>query len=150
MKEVTLEAKLDSIPVLTDIVEEELAQADCPPKAMIQLSVAIDEIFSNIASYAYADKERAGTQERAAGAEPAWGFATVRIELLNEPRGIDLTFIDRGIPFDPLKREDPDISAPLGERQIAGLGIFMVKKTMSSMKYEYSDGRNILTIRKLF
>jgi anti-sigma regulatory factor (Ser/Thr protein kinase) len=134
MKEVTLEAKLDSIPVLTDIVEEELAQADCPPKAMIQLSVAIDEIFSNIASYAYA---------------PGSGMATIRLELTQEP-AVVLTFIDSGIAFNPLEKEDPDVTLSADERGIGGYGIFIVKNTMDDIEYVYRDNKNVLTIRKNF
>ena len=59
-----------------------------------------------------------------------------------------LTFIDNGKPYDPLKKADPDITLPANERPIGGLGIFMVKKTMDDVNYEYADGKNILRLKK--
>lgn len=59
-----------------------------------------------------------------------------------------ITFIDHGIPYDPLRKNDPDITLTSEEREIGGLGIFMVKKTMDEITYEYRDGQNILRIRK--
>ena len=87
----------------------------------------------NIANYAYA---------------PETGTATVRLELSGEPQTVAVTFIDSGIPFDPLKKADPDVSLPAEERDIGGLGIYMTKKVMDSVKYEYRDGKNVLTLRK--
>ena len=91
------------------------------------------ELFSNIAQYAYA---------------PGTGPATVRVETEEDPRAVILTFIDRGIPYNPLAAEDPDITAPAEERSIGGLGVFLVKKTMDDVRYEYREGRNILRILK--
>ena len=61
-----------------------------------------------------------------------------------------LVFADSGIPYDPLKKEDPDVTLPARERQIGGLGIFMTKRIMDETEYEYRDGKNILTLRKNF
>jgi anti-sigma regulatory factor (Ser/Thr protein kinase) len=61
---------------------------------------------------------------------------------------VDITFIDNGIPYDPLAKADPDVTLSAEERQIGGLGIFMVKKSMDDVKYEYLDGHNILTLKK--
>lgn len=135
MKELTVEAIVEQIETVTEFVNAELEKLDCPMKARIQLDIAIDEIVSNIAYYAYG--ERTGT-------------VTVRIEALQEENGVQLMFLDSGVPYDPLTRQDPDISAEIEERKEGGLGIFLVRKTMDDMKYEYKDGQNCLTIRKSF
>ena len=112
---------------------EKLEEIDCPMKAQMQIDIAIDELFGNIAHYAY---------------NPETGPATVRVEVSEAPISVIITFIDRGIPYDPLKKDDPDITLSAEERGIGGLGIFMVKKTMDEITYEYKDGQNILRIRK--
>ena len=134
LKEITLEATVANIDVVTDFVNEELEALDCPMKPQMQIDVAIDELFGNIARYAY---------------DPKIGSATVRIEVQEEPLAVIITFIDNGRPFDPLSEiEDPDITLSAEERQIGGLGVFLVKKTMDAVSYEYKDGKNILTIMK--
>ena len=135
MKELTVEAIVEQIETVTEFVNAELEKLDCPMKARIQLDIAIDEIVSNIAYYAYGKKT---------------GTVTVRIEALQEENGVQLMFLDSGVPYDPLTRQDPDISAEIEEREEGGLGIFLVRKTMDDMKYEYKDGQNCLTIRKSF
>ena len=80
---------------------------------------------------------------------PDVGPATVRVEVEKDPPAVSITFIDHGIPYDPLAKEDPDITLSAEERSIGGLGIFMVKKSMDDIDYEYKDGQNILHIRKL-
>ena len=133
MQELNLEASVANIPAVTDFVNAILEELDCPMKAQMQIDVAIDELFSNIAQYAYA---------------PGTGPATVRIETEQDPPAVILTFIDQGMPFDPLAMEDPDITAPAEKRSIGGLGVFLVKKTMDDMRYERRDGQNILRIKK--
>lgn len=135
MKELTVEAIVEQIETVTEFVNAELKKLDCPMKARIQLDIAIDEIVSNIVYYAYGEKT---------------GTVTVRIEALQEENGVQLMFLDSGVPYDPLTRQDPDISAEIEERKEGGLGIFLVRKTMDDMKYEYKDGQNCLTIRKSF
>ncbi len=134
MKELTVEAITENIDVVTDFVNEQLLQAGCPPKTMSRIDIAIDELFGNIANYAY---------------HPGVGPATVRVELKHDPLSVVITFIDRGIPYDPLKNEDPDVTLSAEERKIGGLGIYMVKKSMDGIRYEYKDGQNILIIEKL-
>ena len=107
---------------------------NCSTKIQTQIDIAVEELFVNIAHYAY---------------KPDTGPATVRVEVEKEPPAICITFIDHGVPYDPLAREDPDITLSAEERRIGGLGIFMVKKSMDSIEYEYKDGQNILHIRKL-
>ena len=135
MKELTVEAIVEQIETVTEFVNAELEKLDCPMKARIQLDIAIDEIVSNIAYYAYGEKT---------------GSVTVRIEALQKENGVQLMFLDSGVPYDPLTRQDPDMSAEIEERKEGGLGIFLVRKTMDDMKYEYKDGQNCLTIRKSF
>ena len=129
MKEITLEASVENIAAVTEFADGVLEGLGCPAKARAQLDVAIDELFSNIARYAYA---------------PGTGSVTVRVEALEGPRAVELTFIDSGVPYDPLAREDPNTGLPLEEREAGGLGVFIVKKTMDAMSYEYANGQNIL------
>lgn len=133
MKEMTIPATVENIEKVTAFVDEQLEQIDCPPKAQMQIDIAIDELFGNIAQYAY---------------NPETGPATVRVEVTQSPISVVITFIDHGIPYDPLKTAEPDITLSAEERAIGGLGIFMVKKTMDEITYEYKNGQNILRIRK--
>ena len=133
MKELTVKAAIENIAVVTDFVNAELEALSCPAKAQRQIDVAIDELFGNIARYAYS---------------PDTGDATVRLAVEDHPLSVVITFIDSGKPFDPLHRDDPDITLAAEEREIGGLGIFVVKKTMDAIDYTYENGRNILRIRK--
>ena len=133
MQEIHIEATIDNIPTVTAWVDEQLEALNCPMKAQMQIDIAIDELFSNIARYAY---------------NPETGPATVRVEVIKEPLAVVITFIDKGIPYDPLKQEDPNTKLPIEEREVGGLGIYMVKKTMDEVTYSYKDGQNILTIKK--
>ena len=132
MKELTVNAVLENLPKVTEFVDEQLEAFGCPPRAQAQIDIAVDELFGNIVRYAY---------------QPGMGPATVRVEVTGEPAVI-LTFIDNGVPYDPLKKADPDTTLSAEERQVGGLGIFMVKKSMDEIAYEYQDGQNILRIKK--
>ena len=134
MRELTIEATVGNIPVITDFVDRELEALACPLKAQMQIDMAVDEVFSNIAFYAY---------------HPETGDVTVRIETEEDPLSVVLTFIDHGIPYNPLERKDPDVSLPVDERPVGGLGIFLVKKVMDGISYEHRDGRNILILKKV-
>ena len=133
MKELTIEATVENIEIVTDFVNEQLEAFDCPMKVQIQIDIAIDELFGNIAQYAY---------------NPEIGQATVRVEVIEEPLSVVITFIDNGVPYDPLAKADPDTTLSAEERDIGGLGIYMVKKSMDDIIYEYKDGQNILKIKK--
>lgn len=133
MKELNITATIENIETVTAFVNEQLEAYDCPMKAQMQIDIAIDELFGNIAHYAY---------------NPEVGNATVRVEVVEDPLAVIITFIDNGIPYDPLAKEDPNIKLSAEERQIGGLGIYMVKKTMDEITYEYKDGQNILKIKK--
>ena len=134
MKELTIAAKIENIEAVTDFVNEQLEALDCPMKAQMQIDIAIDELFSNIAHYAY---------------NPEIGQATVRVEVIEDPLAVTITFIDNGVPYDPLVKADPDTTLSAEEREIGGLGIYMVKKSMDDVTYEYRDGQNILKIKKI-
>ena len=133
MKELTVEAKTTNIEAVTDFVNEQLEALDCPMKAQMQIDIAIDELFGNIAHYAY---------------NPEIGKATVRVEVTEDPLAVVITFIDNGVPYDPLAKADPDTTLSAEEREIGGLGVYMVKKSMDDITYEYKDGQNILKIKK--
>lgn len=131
--ELVIEALVENLPQVSDFVDQHLEAADCPMKAQMQIDIAVEEIFVNIANYAYA---------------PDKGNATVQVEVSDEPITVTITFIDHGIPYDPLAREDPDISLPAEQRDVGGLGIFMTKKVVDDIFYEYKDGQNILRLKK--
>ena len=133
MEELTIEATIDNIPFVTQFVDEKLEALDCPVKAQMQIDVAIDELFSNIAKFAY---------------HPETGPATVRVEVEEDPMAVIITFIDHGMPYDPLAKDDPDVTLDIEDRMIGGLGVYLVKKTMDDVSYEYKDGQNILRIKK--
>ena len=135
MKELTIAATVENIETVTDFVNEQLEALDCPMKAQMQIDIAIDELFGNIAHYAY---------------NPEVGDATVRVEVTEDPIAVVVTFIDKGVPYDPLAKTDPDTTLSAEEREIGGLGIYMVKKSMDDITYEYKDGQNILKIKKIF
>lgn len=126
-----VEADTANLDKVTAFVEEQLEAYGCPPAISIQIQVALEELFVNIAHYAY-------------DGQP--GPAEIQTDL-REGTAI-LRFIDQGKPFDPLARKDPDVSKPAAKRQVGGLGIYMVKKTMDSVSYQRMGDRNVLTICK--
>ena len=117
----------------TQFFDALLEKYNCPPKVQMQLDVAVEEIFINVASYAYPQ-----------------GTSTVNVtcHFSGSPATLEITFADKGVPYDPMKKKDPDVTLSAEERGIGGLGIFMVKKTMDDMRYRYENGQNILTIVK--
>ena len=135
MQELTLEAKDENLDKVLGAVEEILEGMECPMKVQTTIAIAVEEIFVNIAHYAYGDK-----------------VGEAKIEFIGEedPRGITIRFTDSGMPYDPLAKPDPDITLSAEERQIGGLGIYMVKKSMDDVRYSYEDGKNIFSIKKLF
>ena len=133
MKELNISAQVDNLSEVLAFVDEELERLGCSMKVQTQVDVAVEEIFVNIASYAYGD-----------GA----GEACIQLEDDTDALAVKITFIDKGKPFDPLKKEDPDVTLSAEERGIGGLGIYMVKKSMDEVAYRYENGSNILTIRK--
>lgn len=133
MKSINIEAAPDNLSQVQDFIEGELSKAGCPPKVMMQIAVAVEEIYINIARYAYC---------------PATGEAVICCDTNHDPTQVTIQFLDHGKPFDPLSRSDADITVPAMEREIGGLGILMTKKLMDGVEYQYKDGKNILTLKK--
>ena len=131
--ELDIEAETDNLEQVLAFLDERLDAADCKPKARMQINLAAEEIFVNIASYAY---------------RPETGRAKVRVEVTDDPVCVTITFIDHGVPYDPLAKEDPDVTLNAEDRSIGGLGIFLTKQIMDDVTYEYRQGQNILQIKK--
>lgn len=128
-----IEAKTDKLDQVLNFIRIRLEKQKCPVRILRQIEVAAEEIFVNIARYAY---------------ESGVGDAGIQVEVEQDPLRVAITFMDHGVPYDPLQNEDPDMALSAEERQIGGLGIYMVKKSMDDVCYDYQDGKNILTIRK--
>ena len=139
MKSISIKASSENLEQVNTFISSQLEESGCPLKALMQIQLAVEETCINVAQYAYSR----GQAEDSPG-----GDVVIGIETNEDPSYVEITFRDRGIPFDPLKRDDPDITLPASERQIGGLGIYLVKKTMDQVSYEYSGGQNILTMRK--
>ena len=133
MRELTLEAKVGNLKQVLAFVDEFLEQLGCSLQYQMRLDVVVEELYVNIASYAYPESS---------------GKATIRIEAEGQPPVVSITLIDNGVPYDPLAKPDPDITLAAHERQIGGLGIFMSKKIMDHMRYSRREGKNILTVTK--
>ena len=132
-KELKLSACDENMETVLEQVELMLEQTSCDEKTQMQIVMAAEELFVNIAHYAY-------------GGAP--GEAVLRMKVTQDPERFSMTFRDRGIPYNPLEHKDPDITLPAEEREIGGLGIFLIKNTMDKMEYEYRDGWNVLSIEK--
>ena len=133
MREMDIAATLENLDTVMAFVDQQLEEVGCSMKTQMQIDIAVEEVYVNIAHYAY---------------NPEIGGVTIRVQIEEEPLEIILTFIDKGKPYDPLAKEDPDVTLAVEDRQIGGLGIFMVKKSMDNISYEYNEGRNILTLKK--
>jgi len=131
--ELDIEATEENLDTVTAFVDERLEKVGCSMKSQMQIDLAVEEIFVNIAKYAY---------------KPDKGRATVRVEVNDDPVQVKITFLDHGKPYDPLAKEDPDVTLSADDRPVGGLGIFMVKQSMDDVIYEYKDGANILTLVK--
>ncbi|MCQ2552252.1 MAG: ATP-binding protein [Clostridia bacterium] len=123
---------------IIDTITEYLESIDCPMKATMQISVALDEIATNVASYAYEGLDLPDDKK------------TTTVELERLDNGVAITFIDNGHQYNPLEHEDPDITLGAEERGIGGLGILMVKKSMDKVEYSYVEGQNRFTMTKFF
>ena len=133
MQELIVEADRMNLPQVQAFIDEQLEEVGCPMPAQISIDIAVEELFVNIASYAYGNGS---------------GKAVVQVTVHEDPLSVEIAFIDNGAPYDPLAKADPDTTLSLKERKKGGLGIFMVKKSMDNVSYEYKDGNNILTIKK--
>ena len=133
MKELKIEATPQNLDSVIQFVDEQLDEYGCGMKQQMAIDLAVEELFVNIAHYAY---------------NPETGYASVLVDVIKDPLSVEITFIDNGKPYDPLAKSDPDTSLPVEDRLIGGMGIFLVKKSMDLVNYEYKDGKNILTIKK--
>ena len=133
MKTLTVPAERNELDTVQGFVDEALDQVPCTPETRLQLQIAVEELFVNIASYAYA---------------PNRGEAVIGCQVEQEPPSITIQFRDWGKPFDPLAKKDADITLSAEERGIGGLGIYMVKNSMDDVRYQYENGQNVLTIHK--
>lgn len=136
MKEKTMEvnAVTEELDTVSQFVERELEKYGCPVKFQTQIAVAVEEIFVNIVHYAYDE----GTV----------GKVKLTINIYEKKKEVVLRFQDKGIPFNPLAKANPDITAGIEEREIGGLGIFMVKKICDDVSYKREDGQNMFTVMK--
>ena len=132
MKELFIGAKTENLDAVLDFIGGELEAADCSMKMQSQIAIAAEEIFVNIAHYAY---------------KPEVGGALIRVNVGDE---VMIEFEDKGKPFNPLDKDDPDVTIGAEEREVGGLGIFMVKNMMDAVEYRHEDGKNILLIKKAF
>lgn len=133
MKEITVDAVVENLETVTIFVNEILDAFLCPAKIKMQMDIAIDELFTNISRYAYPDKV---------------GQVTIKVQTFIDTNNICITFIDSGIPYNPLEEKAPNTTLSVEERKIGGLGIYMVKKSMDEMTYEYCEGKNQVVIKK--
>ena len=133
MFEITVDAKVDALSEVLAFIDKHVEEMGFGMKTQMQIDIAVEEIFVNIASYAYPNGD---------------GTATISVSESTSPTAIWITFVDSGIPYNPLVKEDPDITLGAEEREIGGLGIFMVKKSMDDVNYEYTHGHNRLTLVK--
>ena len=133
MRELKIEAKTENLSEVLAFVDGQLEAQGCPMKAQMQIDLVIEELFVNIARYAYA---------------PGTGTAEIQMEVSKDASLVTITMIDRGRPYNPLAKHDPDIALSAEDRQIGGLGIYLVKKNVDEIGYLRRDGQNILTVTK--
>ena len=133
MKELEIEAVRKNTYSVLAFVDEDLEAAECPMLTQTAIDIAVEEIFVNIANYAYGEET---------------GTVLIQVTIHEDPPSAEITFIDTGVQYHPLANPDPDITLPSNKRKKGGMGIFMVKKSMDEMTYKYEDGKNILTIKK--
>lgn len=131
LEKIKIEGSREKLTDVLSFVDSQLETAMCPMKAQMKIDIAVEEIFINIASYAYGDNV---------------GEAEIIVDVDQQQSKAVVTFIDSGVPYNPLEKDDPDVSLSADEREIGGLGIFLVKKSMDSVEYRNEEGKNILTI----
>ncbi len=135
MKQIKVDADRKNMQTVLDFVIGELEAKDwCDRKDILPFHMVIDEIFGNIADYAYVDDKK--------------GTVIVAVDTDEEKHTVELVFSDDGRAFDTLNNDDPDVNIPVEKRKVGGLGIFMVKNAMDEISYEYIDERNVLRMKK--
>jgi anti-sigma regulatory factor (Ser/Thr protein kinase) len=130
-----IEARVKNLPAVTDFIGKSISCLKISQMELAQVLIVAEELFVNIASYAY---------------KPGIGRACLLTRVSRQENSVEITFIDSGVKYNPLEREDPDITLDATKRKQGGLGVFFVKKKMDKMTYSYEDGKNILTVKKFF
>lgn len=133
MKNLTVKASTDNLPAVLGFIDEELEAVGASMKMLFQIDLAVEELYVNIANYAYPSNN---------------GDVTIQFDYYGNPPMIEIRFIDQGNPFNPLNNVEPDITLSAEEREIGGLGVMMVKKSMDAVEYRFEENENILTIKK--
>lgn len=132
-KQLKIEAQIENWDQVRTFIENMMEEHSATVQDIFQMDIAVEELFVNVANYAYA---------------PEHGMVEIEVSISENPKKMQVTLIDQGIPYNPLEREDPDITLGLDEREIGGLGIYMVKQSMDEVRYEYKDNSNVMTIVK--
>ena len=131
MSSLKIPAVLENLESSIDFVKQQFTAAGFGDKELLRIHLACEEAFVNVINYAYQD-----------------GQGDMIIDVTCRDDSCTIMLSDQGVPYDPMAKEDPDLDVPIEERQIGGLGIFMVKEIMDDVRYEYRDGYNILTLVK--
>lgn len=134
-KAITVEASMEYLDKVTSFVEAFLEDYACPIKIAMKILLCVEELYANVVNYAYGSKD---------------GSCTIELEgkAYETENEVCICMRDQGVPFDPFAKEDPDITLSVDEREIGGLGIYMVKNIMDTVSYEYKQQENIVTITK--
>ena len=132
-KEICIDALTDNLDQVNEFVESMIEDAGCSSRTIMQIRISVEEIFVNIANYAYT---------------PETGKATISVEVSDDAAIVTIIFMDSGTQYDPLAKEDPDVTLSFEERQIGGLGIFMTKKSVDELSYLRDDTKNVVIFRK--
>lgn len=130
---IIVKSNTENLSKILSVIEEELDNYSVNIKSKFQLELVIEEIFTNICKFSYETE----------------GDVEINYSLSQDSLEMKITFIDDGIEFNPLKKEDPDLTTSVDEREIGGLGLTLVKNNVDSIDYSYENNRNILTITKL-
>jgi len=134
-KTITVEASMEYLDKVMSGIEAFLEACDCPMKIAMKILLCVEELYTNVVNYAY---------------DSPGGNCTIELKSLSEEteHGVTICMRDHGMPFDPFAKDDPDITLSAEEREIGGLGIYMVKTIMDTMSYEYKQQENIVTMTK--
>ena len=125
-KMLSVNPTMETVSQVAAFVEEQLEAFAVPAKLSTKLMVAVDEVYSNIVRYS--------------------GASEAQVRIMKEADTLRLVFRDNGKPYNPLDAEEPDVTASAEDRAIGGLGIFMVRKMMDAVDYEYAGGMNKVTL----
>ncbi|KZX10305.1 ATP-binding protein [Methanobrevibacter curvatus] len=135
MEKIVVPGKVEYLSQVQEFINSKLKYYELLPKFQMQLELVIEEIFINIVKYAHMEDSSENK--------------IVIYSLFDEESSVlTIKFVDKGIPFNPLKEEDPDLNADIENRKIGGLGLFLVKKNTDELEYKYKKGKNILTFKK--